>query len=232
ASDVEVVDDYPSHVSAYSRRRHRWVRGDWQILRWLFPRVPDSTGRSVSNPLKMISRWKILDNLRRSLLEISTIVLLMAAWLVLPGSPGYWTAAVCAVFVLPSYFQAFVSLMSLPFSSHPLVHLREAGKAFVIEQINVLLFLAFILYQALASFDAISRTIFRLSVTRRKLLEWETAAQAEANSQRRAPVDLYLHVTPIVSLAIAIPIAVLRPTALYAAAPMLALWFFSRSFAR
>ena len=66
ATDVEVVDDYPPTVLAHARRQRRWVRGDWQVLLWLFPFVPSRRGIE-RNPLSIISRWKILDNLRRSL---------------------------------------------------------------------------------------------------------------------------------------------------------------------
>ena len=69
ASDIEVIEDYPSHYSAYNRRKHRWLRGDWQIAGWLLADVPDETGARVANPISLISRWKILDNLRRSLVE-------------------------------------------------------------------------------------------------------------------------------------------------------------------
>jgi cyclic beta-1,2-glucan synthetase len=69
ASDVELIDDYPSHMSAYNRRKHRWVRGDWQIAQWMFSRVPDESGRWAPNPISEVSRWKIFDNLRRSLVE-------------------------------------------------------------------------------------------------------------------------------------------------------------------
>ena len=85
ATDIEVIDDYPSHYSAYTRRNHRWVRGDWQIAQWLFGRVPDESGKFVRNPISTISRWKILDNLRRSLVEPATMILLVAGWLGLPG---------------------------------------------------------------------------------------------------------------------------------------------------
>ena len=67
ASDMEVIDDYPSHYSAYNRRKHRWLRGDWQIVRWIFNRVPDESRQLVRNPISLVSRWKIVDNLRRSL---------------------------------------------------------------------------------------------------------------------------------------------------------------------
>ena len=84
-TDVEVVDDYPASVLAHARRQHRWVRGDWQILRWLFPFVPTRSGLQ-RNRLPLISRWKIFDNLRRSLVAPATVALLLAAWTVLPGS--------------------------------------------------------------------------------------------------------------------------------------------------
>jgi cyclic beta-1,2-glucan synthetase len=92
-TDVEVVDDYPASVLAHARRQHRWVRGDWQILRWLFPWVPTRSGRK-RNRLPLISRWKIFDNLRRSLMPPSTVALLLLAWAILPGSPAVWTAAI------------------------------------------------------------------------------------------------------------------------------------------
>jgi hypothetical protein len=79
-TDVEVIDDYPSHLSAYSRRKHRWVRGDWQIVQWLFGRGPDESGHLVPNPISIASRWKILDNLRRSLVEPATFALFLAGW--------------------------------------------------------------------------------------------------------------------------------------------------------
>ena len=77
-SDVEVIDDYPTRFSAYSRRKHRWVRGDWQIMLWLLPRVRNALGKKVTNPLSLVSRWKIFDNLRRSLVEIATFALLFS----------------------------------------------------------------------------------------------------------------------------------------------------------
>ncbi len=109
-SDVEIIDDYPSHFRAHSRRKHRWIRGDWQILRWLFPRVPDSEGNLIKNPLKFVSRWKILDNLRRSVTETATFVLLLASWFFLPGSASYWTAATVTLMLAPRYTQLIFSL--------------------------------------------------------------------------------------------------------------------------
>ena len=83
-SDVELVDEYPSSVLTHARRQHRWIRGDWQILFWLFPFVPSRRGLK-RNTLPLISRWKILDNLRRSLVSPTLLALLVAGWTVLPG---------------------------------------------------------------------------------------------------------------------------------------------------
>ena len=99
-TDVEVVDDYPSSVLAHARRQHRWVRGDWQILRWLFPLVPSRTGMQ-RNRLPMVARWKILDNLRRSLMPPVTVLLLALGWTTLPGQPLVWTAAGLATLAFP-----------------------------------------------------------------------------------------------------------------------------------
>ena len=103
ASDIEVIDDYPSHYSAYTRRKHRWVRGDWQIAQWMFSHVPDESNRMAPNPISEVSRWKIFDNLRRSLVEPFTFILFVAGWLWLPGGPLYWTIVPLAPAHLPHH---------------------------------------------------------------------------------------------------------------------------------
>src|SRR5262249_8670756 len=110
ATDVQLIEDYPSHYSAYNRRKHRWMRGDWQITGWLRPRVPDELGRWVRNPLSVLSQWKILDTLRRSLVEPSLFLLLIFGWLLLPGRPGMWTLAAITILFLPAIFQFLVDL--------------------------------------------------------------------------------------------------------------------------
>src|SRR5205814_3486253 len=95
-SDVELVDEYPTSVLTHARRQHRWIRGDWQILFWLFPFVPSRHGIK-RNSLPLIGRWKILDNLRRSLVPPMLLALLVAGWIALPGAHWFWTATVLAV---------------------------------------------------------------------------------------------------------------------------------------
>ena len=97
-TDIVVIEDYPSHYSAYNRRKHRWLRGDWQILEWLTDRVPDESGSRVANPISLVSRWKILDNLRRSLVEPAIFALFLFGWFA-TGHPVKWTlATICILF--------------------------------------------------------------------------------------------------------------------------------------
>ena len=222
-SDVEVIDDYPTHFSAYSRRQHRWVRGDWQIVLWLLPRVLDASGNKSANPLSLLSRWKIFDNLRRSLVEASTFVLLLAGWLSLPGSPVRWTFAALVLLLIPVYLQLLLSSLRLRPGQSFAPNLARIAEAFVTGQMNVFFTLVFLTHRTLVTLDAIFRTIVRVTITRKRLLEWETAAQAEFE-ERKTPVDVYLGWTPWVSLVIGVAVALLRPSALPIAAPFLVLW--------
>jgi cyclic beta-1,2-glucan synthetase len=231
-SELELIDDYPSHFSAYSRRKHRWIRGDWQILKWLFSRVPDAQGNRVPNPISLLSRWKILDNLRRSVIEAATFLLLLACWFYLPSSPALWTIATIAMLLIPAYFHAFLTAISQHDAAHPRGDILQAIGDLATTQVNVLVFLAFLPHQALVTLDAIARTLFRLTVTHQKLLEWETAAQSEVDQRRTAPADRYLKLTPILTLLIAICLVIFRPDSLAAAAPILLLWFLANPAAK
>lgn len=226
-SDVELIDDYPSHFIAYSRRKHRWVRGDWQIMRWVLPRVPGPSGNHVPNPISVMSSWKILDNMRRSLLEVATFALLLAGWLFLPGGATRWSVAVLALLLIPSYLRLVLSLARIFRVKNLTGYLGEVGEAFVADQVNVFMLLAFLSHQTLVTVDAIVRTIVRVTITRRKLLEWETTAESELRKCQRTPVDLYLAWTPVVSLVIAGLLAVVHSKALLVAVPVLTLWAFS-----
>lgn len=233
-TDVEVIDDYPSHFSAYTRRKHRWVRGDWQIMRWLFSRVPAPSGDRVPNPLSLISRWKILDNLRRSVIEIATFALLVAAWFFFPGATSRWTAAVVALMLIPSYVHLMLSMTRIPRAADLLSALKEVGGSFVAEQVNVLLMFTFLAHQTLVTLDAVVRTLVRLTVTHQRLLEWETAAQSELQTEtrKRIPVDVYLDWTPHLGIGLALALTLVRPKALFSALPVLALWVWSKFLSR
>ena len=231
-SDIELIDDYPTHFSAYSRRKHRWMRGDWQILRWLMPWVPDGRGRVVRNHSRAISRWKILDNLRRSLFEPAMLLLVLAGWFVLPGGAATWTALSVAMLALPAYAGLAVSLGRAPWGRAGFVRwCGGALRAFARQHLMVVLTLTFLLHDALLALDAIARSLARVYVTRQRLLEWETAAQARDAGGARRPADAYLAWSPALAVVMALALAVLRPEALPHAGPVLVLWVCARPLA-
>jgi len=227
-SDIELIDDYPSHYNAWSKRKHRWVRGDWQIMQWLLPRVKDYQGQTAQNPLSVISLWKIVDNLRRSMLEIGMFILLVAGWTFLPGGAVYWTVVVVAVSLLPFYIQALFSLLRISFRGRWWVHLRETVATFLAGHVDVALRWTFLAHQMCLMLDAILRSIVRMAMTRRRLLEWESAAQAEAGGRRTVrSIEFYIWLATPLALVTALAVAFVRPTALPWAAPFLAAWMFS-----
>jgi cyclic beta-1,2-glucan synthetase len=221
-TDIEIIDDYPSRYSAHTRRKHRWVRGDWQIAQWLFRQVPDESGKYVTNPISTISRWKILDNLRRSLVEPITFILLILGWFVLPGGAVYWTVAGLVLLLLPVFVQLLFNLgralLKLSF-----VAAREGLSTFASSFGFTILNLTFLPHHMLLSLDAITRSLNRRFVSGKYLLEWETAAQAESGGSR-APVDIYLQLSPAVTFVIALALALTHIRSLYAAGPILLLW--------
>lgn len=224
-TDVEVVDDYPSSVLAHARRRHRWVRGDWQILWWLFPFVPSRAGLK-RNRLPLISRWKILDNLRRSLMAPATLAVLVLGWTVLPGTPMAWTAIGLAALAMP----VCLRLLQLLRGPTPF----ESGRAFLrttiedteTDVVRVILELAFLANHAYEMVDAITVTLVRLGITKHRLLEWETAA-ASARRSKIPRLNVFVKemiASPLAALGCLSLIMILRPSAWPAAAPVLALW--------
>ena len=223
ASDIEIIEDYPSHYSAYNRRKHRWLRGDWQITGWLLSRVPDESGRKVPNPISLVSQWKILDNLRRSLVEPATFLLLVFGWLVLPGSPLYWTLATLGILFVPAWFQFLFNLVRAVVERKSQV-VRDARTALLTANASMFFTLSFLPHQMLLSLDAVVRTLVRRLVTRRRLLEWETAAETELSTRKRTPVDVYLDWMPALALALGALVFFTRRHAFFAALPILLLW--------
>jgi len=229
-SDIEIIEDYPSHYSAYNRRKHRWLRGDWQIVEWLLPLVPEESGRQVPNPLSVVSRWKILDNLRRSLVEPAFFLLFVLGWIVLPGSPWAWTLATIGLLFLPALVQLGVDLVLAAVMGR-WTNVVGAWDAFLESAVTNFLGLTFIAHQALLSIDAVVRTVVRRLITRQRLLQWETAAEAELRGGRTT-LDIYLKWTPALALALLLSVWRFRPAAVSAALPVLFLWACSNPIAR
>jgi hypothetical protein len=224
-SDIELIDDYPSHYSAYTRRKHRWVRGDWQVAQWMFSRVPDESGTHVPSPISTISRWKIFDNLRRSLVEPLTFILFVAGWFYLPGGPVYWTVVPLILFFFPTFLQLVFSVGRAIASGREgtvAQAFRYSGQAALVALLN----LFFLAHQTLLAIDAIVRALIRRFITGERLLEWETAAESESKNRKTTPVDRYLAMMPFIACGLAVAIYAFAPrrTAILVAAPILVLW--------
>ncbi len=224
-SDIELIDDYPTHFSAYTRRKHRWMRGDWQILRWLMTRVPDAQSRLVLNPLSVVSRWKIADNLRRSLFEPATLLLLLAGWFIFPASAWLWTALTVAILLMPAYAALLVAMTRAPWGRRGFgLWFTDTMRTFGRQHLMALLTLTFLLHDALLAIDAIARSLARVFVTRQRLLEWETAAEAKEAAGPRRAADFYLEALPVVAAGLLLVLGVARGPAFLVAAPVIGLW--------
>jgi len=227
-SDVELVDDYPSSVLSHARRQHRWIRGDWQILFWLFPFVPSQRGIK-RNPVPIIGRWKILDNLRRSLVSPTLLILLVAGWTVLPGARWFWTMTVTGV-AASQLLPVLGRLIVGPSRAQSLqVFLRNLWRDMVTALAQVFLSLTFLAFHAFDTAHAIAVTLVRLVVTKRRLLEWETAATTAARAaglvgQRVRRYVAEMAASPIIAGAVAVLVLAWDRKALAAAAPFLVLW--------
>ena len=207
ATDITVYDDYPTRYLTYTRRKHRWIRGDWQLLQWLTSRVPGPDG-PTRNRLSILSRWKILDNLRRSLVEISQLAFLVAGWTLLPGSPLRWTLLALGAIAAPWIISLLLAVIRPPFDKSWRAYYAVVAKDTLASAQQVALIVTFLPHQAWVSADAIARTLWRLFVSRRYLLEWQTASQTERLVSGAAR-NLLRAMWPAVGIAVAAPVAAL-----------------------
>jgi len=202
-TDIELYDDYPTRYLAYTRRKHRWIRGDWQIVRWLRGTVPGPDGPEP-NRLSALSRWKIFDNLRRSLLEIAQVVLLIAGWYLLPGSPVAWSVTVILFIAFPWIFSAALALLQPPLDQSWRAYYAAVGRDAMASAEQLWLAVTFLPHQAAVSADAIVRTLIRMTVTHRHLLEWQTASQVERAMRSGSDREVFRRMWPAVTFALAV----------------------------
>lgn len=185
-TDISVYDDYPAQYLGYARRKHRWIRGDWQLLQWLTPWIPGPDGLE-QNRLGALSRWKIFDNLRRSVVEIGLVAFLFAGWFLLPGSPVRWTVLAVLALAAPWILSLTLALLRPPLDKSLFAYYAAvAGDAATSLQ-QVVLAISFLPHQAWISVDGIARTLWRMTVSKRLLLEWRTASK-EAKGLKRVSV--------------------------------------------
>jgi cyclic beta-1,2-glucan synthetase len=232
-TDIELFDEYPSNYLVSATRQHRWARGDWQLLPWILGRARDATGERSRSSIPAIARWKMVDNLRRTLSAPLTVATLVAAWTLPSVSARVWTAFVMALVVVPAAIPVVVGLLPRRQGISKRSHLRALGADVSIAAAHVVLGFIFLAHQAWLMVDAIARTMVRMLVTRRNLLEWMTAAHAKA-SRKLDLAGFYRQMAGgvIGAAAIAVLVAVVRPAAAVVAAPFVVLWLLSPIVAR
>jgi len=227
-SDVELLEESPSGYLADVSRRHRWMRGDWQLLPWLGLRVSDATGRRIYPSVDVLGRWRIFDNLRRSLVAPAFVVLLVAGWTVLPD-PLAWTLAVLSLLFVPELLPGVAELWRRP-ARQPLArHLSTVLRATGRRLVKIGLWLSFLPFEASVALDAAVRSLWRMLYSHQRMLEWQTAAAVE----RAASVGLgriwrRMWVGPALAIAIAAALVVREePLAAVASGWLLLLWLLS-----
>ena len=230
-SDVQLYEEYPARYSADVSRRHRWIRGDWQLVGWLLPRVPGFGRRRQKNPLSGLSRWKIFDNLRRSLTSSALTLLLLLGWTVWP-SAWFWTGSVIAILLIPSLSASILGLLRKPadllLRQHLAAELRSAGGHFA----QTALTFIYLPYEAYFSLDAIVRTVWRMLFSHKRLLEWNPSSEVNRHSRcNLLSACRSMWIAPVIAMTAGITLALTRPDTLTVAAPILLLWWLSPAIA-
>jgi cyclic beta-1,2-glucan synthetase len=234
ASDVEVVEEFPSRYDVSASRHHRWARGDWQLLPWILGLVGKPIGSSRPGAeLPRIGRMMMIDNLRRTLSAPTAVLALLLGW-TLPFYPSLgWTAFVIGAIALPSLIPVLSAIPSRRPGVGIATHVRALGEDFRLATILLTLNVTFLADQAWLMSDAIARTLWRMFVSRRHLLEWTPAAQSTAGKR----LDLRgfaARMAGAVGLAfVALAFALLSGHGAWPiAAPFVALWLVSPAVAR
>ncbi len=230
-SNVELYEDYPARYGADVMRRHRWIRGDWQIAGWLFPAVASAGGQRQLNPLSLLSQWKILDNLRRSLVPAALTLLIVLGWIALPHAWA-WMLAVASVILLPTCSAVVFDIFRKPKEIRIVQHLRMLASASGRRILGALFALACLPYEAYFSLDAIVRTLVRMWLTHRHPLQWVPSTEVERGAADSLAASIRaMWFAPALAAAMAVFLIGLRPQAALAALPLLLLWFASPLFA-
>lgn len=223
-SDVILFEESPARYEAEIKRHHRWIRGDWQIGAWILPFITGMDGKLTANRLSTLSRWKIFDNLRRSLLPISLLSLLLMDWFLMP-LPWFWTISVTIILLLPSMLAVAWQLIHKPVDLSFEAHLSEVAIAIRDILLRFAFGIALLPYEAYQYTDAIVRTNWRMIFTRKNLLEWAASDTISSNIKNNIwSVYKLLWIVPLLSIVCAGIFIYTGSVALFIIAPLLILW--------
>ena len=200
ASDVQFYEDYPSRYSTDTSRRHRWIRGDWQIGNWFLPFVPAAKKGFKKNSISALSRWKIFDNLRRSLVPIALLLLLLAGWLI-PLSPWLWTLTVLAIIFIPSIITSPWNIARKPKEVNVTQHITNATTLTSKSILQASFSLIALPFEAFNNLDAIVRTLWRMTVSGKNLLEWNPSGFSSKDKEGFISTYRALWIAPVLAVA-------------------------------
>ncbi len=234
ASDVEVVEEFPARYDVGAVRHHRWARGDWQLLPWIFGRGPQTADPNRAHGvLPAVGRWKMLDNLRRTLSAPAAVLALLAGWTASYPATLVWTIFVLSTIVLPTLIPVIAAVPPRRAGVTIASHMRALGGDLRLALVLSALTVIFLAHQAWLMGDAIARTLWRLFVSRKHLLEWVPAAQATIGPQLDLLGFYRWMAGALVIGAIALAVASLwGHESWLLAAPFAALWIASPAVAR
>jgi len=222
-TEMSLFEDYPLNYLSQAHRLHRWVRGDWQLLPWVLPRVPHAGDGTIPNDLSALDRWKIVDNLRRSLLSPALLALLLAGWVWFPGSALVWTLTALLALALPFLSRVATGLLRRLRGRMT----RGAGRATAVRWLLALVFLP---CDAIRMLDAIGCTLIRMTVTHKRLLQWTTSAHTVSLFGKKTEIGVLwkqMSSAPVLALALALLMAWVKPAVLPVATPLLLAWLLS-----
>ena len=232
ASDIEVVEEFPRRYDVSANRQHRWARGDWQLLPWIFGRRDAAARSPASSRVPLIGLWKMLDNLRRTLSAPAAVAALLAGWTLPLRAAGVWTAFIILSIAIPTLLPITGAIVPRNAGVTLRSHLRALGRDLGLAASQTALLIVFLAHQAALMSDAIVRTLYRLFVTRRNLLKWVPAAQAKASSELSV-ASLYRRMAGALALGVlaAIASALFARHIWFLAAPFVIAWIASPAIA-
>jgi cellobiose phosphorylase len=225
-TEVQLYEAYPSRYADDVKRRRRWMRGDWQVASWTLPRVPGPQAGSIRNSLNALSRWKLFDNLRRSLFPAAALVLLLLGWTVL--APAWlWTVAVLGVFFVPWLLASLPELLHVPRDVPLPRHLANVVRGATRRAAQWIFTVACLPYEAAFSVAAIARANWRTLVSRTGMLEWTPSGATAGDIATPGAHLRSMWIAPALAVAIAAYLAAADPGVLGVASPVLLLWLLS-----
>ena len=226
ASDVQFYEEYPSRYSMDIARHHRWIRGDWQIGNWFLPFVPNKENKLCKNSISALSRWKIFDNLRRSLIPIAFFTLFVLTWTVLTDV-WFWTFILTSLILTPSIITSVWNTLRKPPEIGRSQHWKNSFKTTYRDVLQIIFFITCLPYEAFVSIDAIGRTLWRVFISQKKLLEWNPSGFVAKANESLLETYRKMWVAPIIVTAILYYLFKYNPQALLPALPFLLAWFVS-----